>query len=51
MEASSKYKLGGLNEMETVPKDQNPEAGKPGLNTPNLAPETDAERKCVFRGM
>jgi hypothetical protein len=47
MEASSKYKLGGLNEMETVPMDQNQETGEPGVNTPDLAPETDAERKGV----
>ena len=32
--------------METVPMDQNPEA-ELGVVTPNLAPETDAERKAV----
>ena len=33
--------------METVPMDQNPETGELGVNTPNSAPETDAERKGV----
>jgi hypothetical protein len=33
--------------MGTVPIDQNLEAGEPGVKTPNLAPETDAERKAV----